>query len=101
MSKVYAVSDPAKAVRHNYHAATWVEHPAGLVYLDLGIVADVRALWDAGIGTWVSCEGDREMWRYVSLTTQDPALVARAQSILGWVVRTTADGDDCTLLRDR
>lgn len=97
LSKVLVRS---RTEKWNRHAGTWVEHNGDSVYIDNGIIDDIRALWDAGIDTFTSCEGGDE-WRYVMLSTQDPAAIGRAIAILGWVVTIKLDTRGYTHMRDQ
>lgn len=83
------------------HATTRLQHATGHAQIDVGIADDIQALWDAGIVTFACCEGDLQWWRYVMLPAQDPATLARATEILGWVVTIKPDRFGYTSLRDR
>ena len=61
-------------------------------WVDSGIAMDVLRLWEAGIWTWVSCQGDLpNQPRYIGIT--DPSRADEAANLLGWVDRIKHDGE--------
>ena len=70
----------------NDHPLVLVQANGWAAWIDEGIADDVRLLWEEGIATSYSCQGDQISWRYIALTHgRDTIKAYKLLRRFGWV----------------